>query len=217
MSGIESAAQAEGSNVATVQTPAGEAPKPHVPASALPDDALKSRLEAAKATGRNELLRELGVTDPAQLKTALASIAAAEEARKTETEKFAELSTKEKQAQARLAVLDQAVASVWEAESVKLTPEQSKAVTDIAGDDVAMRVRTLNVLRATWATPPALAAQTPSATPQTLASTAPSAGAPAPTTTSQTNHKAHYEELQKTNPIQAARYLQSHEREIFPA
>lgn len=187
---------------AVVATPPVEPSKPHVPASALPDDALKARIDAAKATGRNELLKELGVTDPTQLKTALDSIKATEEARKTETEKFAELSTKEKLAQARLAVLDQAVTSVWETESTKLTPEQMKAVTDIAGDDVAMQVRTMNALRPTWG-----AKSAPESTAVTNpANTAPIPNAPPTTTVSPTDKKAVYAGLKAKNPIIAANY-----------
>lgn len=200
-----------------------EPPKPQVLVEQIPPDALKPRLEAAKATGRAELLRELGVSDPDQLKTALASIAAAAEAKKSDAEKLATHLAELERTRASLTDATTAVASVWATESAKLTAEQLAAVDELAGNSVTAKVRALNVLRKTWAAAPAAqapvapTAQAPTAPIQTPASTAPTGGAPAPTGTSQTDHKAVYEQLSKTNPVQAARYLNAHEREIFPA
>lgn len=214
MSGIESTPVVEGQSIAQ-QPNATEPQKPHVQADALPPDALKARIDAAKATGRTEVLRELGVTDTAQLKAALESIAAAEAAKKTEAEKFAELSTKAQQQQARLTQYEQAVATVWEAEAAKLTAEQSKAVTDIAGDDVALRVRTLNVLRPTWASANAqVVATTPAVTVSAPANTSPAPNAPTPTTTSPSDPKAQHALLLQKNPVAAANYAAIHP-EVF--
>ena len=197
---------------------AAEAPKPQVQADALPPDALKARLDAAKATGRAEVLRDLGVTDTEQLKTALASITAAAEAKKSDAEKIAGHLAELERTRASLTDATAAVASVWATESSKLTAEQLAAVDELAGDSVTAKVRALNVLRKTWtaAAPTAAPTTTPAAAPAPT-STAPTTGGPAPTTTSQTDHKAVYEQISKENPVQAARYLRAHEREIFPA
>lgn len=218
---IENTPPVEGQTPAAIVPPSDPA-KPHVLASSLPDDALKARLDAAKATGRAEFLRELGVTDTAQLKSALEEARLAAEARKTESEKFADLTAKEQQARAKLNQYEQAILTVWDAESARLTPEQSKAVTDIAGDDVALRVRTLNALRQTWsgatsqpATPaPAApgAAPVPPAAPP-AADTSPAPNAPPATILSPTDPKAVYDGLKK-NPIAAANYAAQHP-EVF--
>lgn len=224
MSGTESTPAVEGQSTAQ-QTPPVETPKPQVLADSLPSDALKARIDAAKATGRAEFLRELGVTDPEQLKAALAMAAAAEDAKRSDAEKLAIHLSELDKTRASLAEAKSAIGLLWAEQSAALTPEQLEAVNALAGDDPTAKVKTLGVLRKTWATQAAqqsAAAQTPAAAPptapaQTPATTSPSGGAPPPTTTSQTDHKAVYEQLSKTNPVKAARYLNAHEREIFPA
>lgn len=196
------------------------APKPQVLASDLPDDALKARLEQAKATGQTELLRSLGVENPEQLKTALAAVKAAEDAKKTDTERLAILSQ-------QVTSLTQAVGVAVEQAASGITPEQRTAIDDIAGTDQALWLRTYKALAPTWKAAPltttasAAAPNTQAApvpTPAALpANTAPAPTAPAPAgTQSEANHKAVYEQLQQRNPIQAARYFQQHQREIYP-
>jgi hypothetical protein len=192
--------------------PAPETPKPVVPASALPDDALKPRLEAAKATGRNDLLRELGVTDPAQLKAALDAIKTAEEAKKTDAERATAQAVELAKAQAKLGEYSQAIDTMWTAEAPKLTPEQLSAVNTIAGDDNAKRLQTLNALRATWAMAPVATQQTQPAAPP--ANTAPAPNAPPATTVSPTDTKAVYASLNARNPVAAANYAAQHP-EVF--
>lgn len=196
---------------AAIVPPAIEPPKPVVPVGALPEDALKPRLEAAKATGRNDLLRELGVTDTAQLKAALDTIKTAEDAKKSDAEKLALHLSELAQTRATLADATAAIESVWAAESVKLTPEQLTAVDSLGGQNVAAKVRALNVLRPTWIAAPV------AVPPVELANTSPAPNAPTTTTTSPANHKSIYESLAKENPVQAARYLARFERDIFPA
>jgi hypothetical protein len=183
----------------------------------MPDDALKPRLEQAKHTGRTELLASLGVKDEGELAAVVAAHKASAEAAKTEQQKAVEREAALLAQNSRLSVLEQAVKSTWEAEAARLTADQLAAVTAIAGEDVAMRVRTVNALRPTWtAVPPAAGTPPPAAAPPP-ASTAPSPGAPTPAgATSPTDHKAKFEQLQKQNPIAAARYMNEHAREIYP-
>lgn len=190
-------------------TPA-EPVKPSVPASALPEDALSARIAAAKATGKNELLKELGVTDPAQLKAALDSIKAAEEAKKTEAEKLAGHLAELERTKATLADATAAIESVWATESTKLTAEQLAAVDALGGQSSAAKVRALNLLRPTWVTPTA-PPQAPAAPPAT---TSPAPNAPPTTTISPTDPKARHADLLAKNPVAAANYAAQHP-EVF--
>lgn len=196
----------------------GETPKPHVPASALPDDALKSRLDHAKATGQTELLRSLGIENPDQLKSIVDAHKASEDAKKTQEQRLVELTATVTSQNAALAVaVQQAVAG--------MTSEQKAAVDAIAGSDQALWLRTYGALAPTWkggaaataaATSPA-AAQPPQAAPVQPASTSPAPAAPpAAGSVSPTDHKAVWEGMRATNPIGAAGYLLTHQSQIFP-
>jgi len=201
----------EGQSSAQQTPPTVEPPKPVVPSSALPEDTLKARIDAAKATGKNELLKELGVTDPAQLKAALDSIKAAEEAKKTEAEKLAGHLAELERTRATLADATAAIESVWATESTKLTAEQLAAVDALGGQSSAAKVRALNLLRPTWATQPAPSAQASAAPPAT---TSPAPNAPPATTISPTDPKARHADLLAKNPVAAANYAAQHP-EVF--
>lgn len=198
-----SAGGAPASPVILAATPA-EAPKPHTLASDLPDDALRNRIAAAKETARRELLAELGIDTPDAAKAALAAQRAADDAKKTETERAA--------AQAvRLSNLEAAVTAQWQHEAAGLTDEQRKAVTDLAGTDVAGCLRTLNVLRSTWGKPAVPVVEvlaTPRvASPVAPATTTPNVPAPASgTVTSPPDHAATYKKLRQTHPFAASQY-----------
>lgn len=200
--------------------------KPHVPASALPDDALKARLDHAKATGQTELLRSLGIESPDQLKTIIAAHKATEDAKKSQEQRLAELTaTVTSQTAALTIAVQQAVAG--------MTPEQKAAVDAIAGNDQALWLRTYGALVPTWkaaaalqsaqpAQPgqPAPPAQTP--TPATPAPVQPASTSPAPAAppaagaVSPTDHKAVWEGMRAHNPIGAAQYLLAHQSQIYP-
>lgn|SRR5512147_934048 len=198
---------APASPVPPVVTPP-EPPKPHTLAAELPPDTLKARLDAAKETARRELLTELGIESPDAAKAALAAHRAAEDAKKTETERAA--------AQAvRLANLEAAVTAQWQHEAAGLTDEQRKAVTDLAGTDVAGCLRTLNVLRSTWGKPTTTAAPVipsappaaPPVAPVPAANSAPAPTAPPPTgQLSPPDPKAIYSNAMERNPFIAAEY-----------
>lgn len=188
--------------------------KPQVPVSALPEEALKARLDAAKRTGQEDLLKSLGVTDAGQLKAALETLKAAEDAKKSDAEKLAALLAEKQTNEARLTAYSKAIESVWGTESAKLTAEQSAAVLAIAGDDPAQRLQVLNALRPTWAV--AQAPVTPPTPPPAAppVSTTSAAGAPAPTVVSPTDHTATWQAMRSANPIAAAQYLLAHANEI---
>jgi hypothetical protein len=202
--------------VAVVPVP--EAPKHQVQASTLPDDALIARIAAAKKTGQSELLSKLGLSSEEELASAIASHKAAQEAAKTEQQKAVERDVELQKTKAQLSEYQAAIEATWNSESVKLTTEQLAAVTEVAGDNPAARVRVLGVMRKTWAaTPTAPTAAPTTTTTAAPVSTMPAGTAPAATgTTSPTDHKAEYDRLQKQNPIKAASYMQRHAREIFP-
>ena len=185
--------------------------KPHVLADALPPDALKARLEQARAAAVNDLLKTLGVESADQIKAALATSRAAEDAKKSDAERLAAQMAEAGTLRGQVTALAKLVASQWTAEATRLTPAQVEAVNAIAGEDPARRLETLSALRPTW---DRLAPAAPAPPP---ANTAPSANAP-PTSTSPSglDHKAIYDQLATQNPILGARYLAAHAREIYP-
>lgn len=204
---------------AQAATPATPEAKPHVPTSALPEEALSARLEAAKRTGQSELLKSLGVSDPAQLKSALDALKIAEDAKKTDAEKLAALLAEKQANETRLGEYAKAIDAVWSAESAKLTAEQVAAVTAVAGDDPARRMQILAAFRPTWTATvqPQQASAAPTTVPlPTPATTAPAPTAPTPTVTNSTvDHAAEWGRLKEVNPIAAAHYLEQHSRAIF--
>jgi len=190
--------------------------KPHVLASSIPEEALTARLEAAKRTGQTELLKSLGVTDAAQLKGAIDALKAAEDAKRTDAEKLANLLAEKQTNEAKLGEYAKAIDSVWASESTKLTTEQLAAITALAGDDSAKRIQALNALRPTWVAAQTQTTTAPTTAPKPLATTAAPAAAPTPTVTESTiDHAAEWQRLREINPPRAALYLEQHEREIF--
>lgn len=196
--------------IASNTAPVADPPKPRVPADDLPPEALAARLEAAKRTGQTELLKQLGVDNPDQIKAALAALKAAEDAKKSDAEKLTSTQAELARANAALEKQRQMSDALWVVESAKLTPEQLAAVTTAAGDESSDRIRILAALRPTWTAPaaPASAAPPVSTTPNT----------PAPSTTppgSPVDHKVVWEGLRASNPILAANYLLAHQSSIY--
>jgi len=183
-----------------------------VTVDALPPEALSARLEQAKRSERSALLAELGVSDPAEAKAAIAAKKAAEEAAKSDADKLAALNlTVTAQARALTVAVNQAVAS--------LAPEHKAILDGIAGADQAKWLELYGQLAPTWGKPVATApTTTTNPEPQTAqppaapATTSPSGGAPSPTVTTQspTNHAAVYASLAKSNPFAASRYADKH-------
>lgn len=194
--------------------------------------AFKDRLERAKATDRAALLKDLGVTDPDEAKRILSEHAKEQEKQKSLAQKHAESESERKRLAEENAQYAVAMKAMAEREMGTLTPEQQKAVRDVAGDNHAAQVRTIAALTPTWKTtaPQAVVTAAPNGAPAPAAPvTPPAPAAPAPvipapvaaplntappaigtpppaTQQEQTNHLAIYEGLLKKNPIRAANY-----------
>lgn len=169
----------------------------------MSSDILKSRLDEAASSARAKLLKELGFDKPEDAKAAIAAAKAAEDAKKTETERLtAQIAELTPQAQ-RAKDLEAVVKARAESELASLTDAQRAAVVALGGEDHAAQLRAITALRPTWAASPP-SAPTPPTPP---APTAPNGAPPAPSSPGATNHLAVWESLQKTNPVEAARYL----------
>lgn len=221
-------APAEGGQQQPPEPPPAQPPAPAPPASPQPPPAaaghqpdpgwLGPRLDQARRSGQSELLRELGVEKPEDLRAKLDQLTALENEKLTEQERVQKrLGELEPQAQKALryeAVIKERAAS----ELAGLSESQRAAVQKIAGEDAASVLSAIDTLKPTWA---AQAAPTNGATEQPAsgdakpADTAPARTAPGDTSTSPPDHKARYEDLKKTNPVQAAYYLSQHSREIY--
>jgi len=201
-------------------------PQPPTPAptvvtvDALPPEALSARLEQAKRSERAALLAELGVTDPAEAKAAIAAKKAAEEAAKSDAEKLVALNaTVAAQTKALTVAVNQAAAQI--------KPEHKAILDGIAGTDQAKWLELYGQLAPTWGAQVTAPAATPTtvspaptvqvavptvAPPVAPASTSPTGGAPPPNSQVQSpvNHAAVYAQLAETNPFAASRYESKH-------
>jgi hypothetical protein len=202
--------------------------------------ALKERIDEERAKGAKAaseaLAAELGIP-VADAKKLIADARAKEDAQKSEVQKLTEANAAKDAKLARLASLEEAVNGRAGIEFAGLTAEQQKAVQEIAGEDPAARLRTIDALKPTWAKVAFdAAAQSKAAEEAKLAAEAvPRAAAapgkiPAPATTTPgappppvinpgppTNHLAVYESLKTTNPAMAARYHTAHASAIIAA
>ena len=188
---------------------------PQVTVADMPPEALSARLEQAKRSERSALLAELGVSDPAEAKAAIAAKRAAEESAKSDADKLAALNlTVAAQTRALTVAVNQAAS--------QLKPEHKAVLDGIAGTDQARWLELYGQLAPTWSaqtvqpqaavvatTQPVVAIKTPSAV--VPATTSPTGGAPPPTgAQSPPNHAAVFAELNKVNPFAAQRYADKH-------
>lgn len=180
---------------------------------------LKARLEQAKTSA----LAELGITDPAKAKEALAAAAKAEEEAKSQGQKLGETAKLLEAERARSAEASAIVAQQVSEQMAVLTVEQQAAIRSLAPDTdpiaqlkqlrLAAAFRPAAPAAATVATPPA-----PGAAPATPppATTAPPPATPPPAPGSPPDHKAEYQRLKATNPVKAAAYMNEHGNKIYP-
>lgn len=227
MSDPQTAAQGTEAPAAPPPAPvAADAQAPAPPAAPAPHPGdpnwLAPRLEQAKRSAAAEVLAQLGVKDASEAKAALDAYKAAQEAQKTEAEKVAARIAEGDAAKARAAQLEAAVSAHAATEMGKLDDAKRAAVIAIAGDDTATQLRAISALAPTWSAhvqpPPAAVAQ-PAPVAPAPATTAHPATAPAPATGTQSpvDHKAVFEALTKAGRgIEASRYLNAHQREIYP-
>lgn len=179
---------------------------------------LKGRLEREQETTRKAILAELGVPDVKDGKAALAELKKRQDAEKSDLEKK-DGRIKELEPQAARAVeLEKTVKARADVELAALTEEQKTAVKAIAGDDPAKVLTAIDTLKPTWKAAPA--APPPGAPPpkpapgSTTAAGPPPAPAAPPATV---DHLALYDELQKSNPMQAAHYRELYGAQITAA
>ena len=210
---------------AAVAAPATTAPVGAPPATT--DDQnppwLKGRLEQAKAAA----LAEIGITDPAKAKEAIAAAAKAEEDAKSQGQKLGETSKALEAANAEKARLANVVKDHAALSLSRLSDADRDRVRKLAPDtDPAEQLRIIDVMfpsstaPAAVTTTPATPATTPATpaktTPAPAASTAPAPTAPPGGTVSTPDHKAVHAQLAKTNPFAAANYALEHLSEVFP-
>jgi hypothetical protein len=192
-----------GEPVVNVDSSAQQKPEtaPETQKNSKEPDWLPARLEQA----RRSILKDLGVDDVEAAKAAITAAKAADEQKKSEAQKAAEFATLNKTLQASLDATTQALGTYAKAQMAGLSDAQRAAVAAVAGDDAAKQLSTIDALRPTWASAAAPAATaTPSAP---VTDTAPNRGMPKDGGGhSPPDHSAVWAELQKTNPVLAARY-----------
>ncbi len=195
----------EGASV--VVDPANGAPQAPAQAgkpAAAPDqdpEWIGPRLERERA----KILKNLGVQSLEDAKKAVDAAKAAEDAKKSAAEKAAELELSLKSKTAEAQAMAEALGAYAKSQMGALTEAQRNAVAAVAGEDPAKQLKTIEALRPTWASAAAPAAP---AAPPPPKDTAPAPAAPkeGAATSTPPDAKAIHEELQKTNPVLAARY-----------
>lgn len=155
---------------------------------------------------RKKILADLGVEDVEDGKKSIAELKAKREAEKTAAQKATELEGKLKTTAAEKEAMAEALGTYAKAQMATLSAEQRAAVTALAGEDAAKQLKAIEALTPTWKAAGSPAASTTAVTPAPVADTAPRANAPNAPTTSPPDPKAIHAELQKTNPVIAARY-----------
>lgn len=204
----------------TPETATPAAPdKPRVQAADLPPEALKARLDAAKETARREMLAELGVSDPKDVKAALAELKKRQDAERSEVER---LTAQTKELEGKASRADTYAAVIAGRASAELAALDEKArgfVTAEAGDDPARQLATIDRMRASGllsSTPPAPAPAAAPAAPPKPADTAPRPNAPPEAgSVAKADIRATYDRLQAENPFAAASFALAHAGDLF--
>lgn len=214
MSGVIATPEAPVVNVdpsASGQAPTPPAPPAPAPAPPAPKpDEKPPWLDERLSQAKKAALKEAGFDSPEAAKKAYEAWKAQEDAKKTNEEKQAALQQSLQATEAQLNETREALKSYAASQMSALTETQRAAVTQLAGDDAAKQLKTIEALRSTWAAsaPAAPAAPAASSAPPPADTTVgksmprdPGAGPPP-------DHKAVWEQLKKTNPVLAARYAQ---------
>lgn len=223
------------------QTPAPVLPPPpdvQAPPAPKPGDAgtpewLNPRLEQAKRSARAELLKEIGVDDPALARKALDESKARADAEKTASELLAAEKKARERAETDAKTYRDALAVRAEAELAQLTPAQRSFVEKQAGADPAKRLAAVEDVRALVASAPPPAPPPPVAAAEKRAEEPPKPAPavekkilPAPASTAAggappggqppapVDHLAVLARLDATNPYAAGRYFDKHRAEI---
>lgn len=192
-------------NTAPAATPPA-APTP--PASQNQEPAwLPDRLARAAEAAEKKRLQELGVSSFDELGKIVKAAKEAADSTKSLTDKYAETTSTLTSAQKQLSAANEVIKLRAESEFAALTPEQQAAVTALAGEDYAGRLKAITALSPTWVKPvaPAAPAKQPIQAPANSAPTAPKPSATPPTaSTDDAALLSTLESLEKTNPVAAA-------------
>lgn len=217
--------------------PSAAAPPPATSNGAAPPadepNWFKPRVEQAKRSGANEVLKNLGVKDADEAKALIDAAKATADAAKTELQKAQEKGKSAETLAARVVDLEKTIKARADIELGQLTETQRAAVAKLAGDDPAKTLEAIDTLKPTWPTAatlvtptpatvtPAVPAPTPAAT-ASAPTSAPATTTPAPTApggapnTSPPDRKAEYAAMKAKNPHAAALYLNAYANEIYP-
>lgn len=158
-------------------------------------------LDARLEQNRRALLKDLGIDNLDEAKELLSQAKAKKEAEKSDAQKRGELELTLKQSNERIAEMHSALSVMAQSQMSTLSDAQRSAVVDIAGDDPAKQIKTIEKLRPTWA-------QAPSKAAETVADTAPPRNAPKAeiTVDAPEDPREVWAKLKEINPIVAARY-----------
>lgn len=200
-------------------TPANSAPAapPPAPPAAPPavlqtqePNWLPDRLARAADAQDKKRLQELGVASFDELGKLVKVAKDAAESTKSLTDKYADAAkTVTVQAQ-QLDEVNAVIKARAESEFASLTAEQQAAVTALAGDNHAARLKAITALSPTWVKPAVVTSETK--TVPAPANTSPNVQKPtttppAPPAADDAAKLSTYENLQKTNPVAAAGYM----------
>jgi len=212
-----SEAAAEAGAVAPAQTQSVQQ-QPAAPALQVtqPSDAepawLPDRLKRAEENARKALLADLGVADAKDAKSALKAYKEAQESQKTEQQKLSDRLKSLEPLESEVASLKSVVTDMAKTAMDGLTERQREAIADIAGDDPRAQLKAISTMRAKG-----LLKADPAAPLPAPANTTKSPSAPNPSSPTQPDHVAAWQELQTKNPIKAAAYRIQHAASINAA
>jgi hypothetical protein len=205
--------------------PAAPAVAPAATKEPAPGDPawLAPRLDAAERAA----LRKAGFETPEEARAAADAIKAQKESQKSLETKLAEAQAIQEKLKGRsdaiATLLNEQVADSFAGlTEAQKTAVRLQAADDAPAEDRLKAIRQVKALTAALsqaapqtAAPPATAAAQPAPAVAPPANTAPGRTAPSGEATSPPNHRAVYEQLQQTNPFQAAQYGLLHGAEVY--
>lgn len=201
-------------NPAPAVSPAPSAEPVKAQGSSDPDW-LPKRLEQAKSSAQSELLKALGVESIDLLKENLSAFQKLQDEQLSEKERAEKrLQELEPQAQ-RAAELEQSLSGYAEKELARLSEDQAAAVKDLAGNDPAKILTTIQKLSPTWKAAAPAAPAPATATPPPSTTAAP-AGPPDEGNQSKPDVRAEFARAKTANPFHAADIARAHASELLP-
>ncbi len=202
-------------NGAGTESASGAQPPTQTPAPATPTATTEEPawLPDRLAQKEKSLLKDLGVANIDEAKAAVKAAKEAELAKKSLEERYSTVNTDLVQLQQQHKEQGEIIKMRAEAEFSSLTPEQQKAVTDIAGDNHAKRLQTITALSPTWKKPESAPKVETKAEKKPVGEAKPTSNdgtKTAPGSDGEVDHLAVYESWQSKNPLRAAAYLELH-------